>query len=31
VADGNVAIHRGQCLFVKHLANEAEILEHKDL
>ena len=31
VADGDVALHRGERLLVEHLADQAEILEHQHL
>ena len=31
VADGDVALHRGQCLLVEDLADQAEVLEHEHL
>jgi hypothetical protein len=31
VADGDVAIHRGQRLLIEDLADQAEVLEHEHL
>src|SRR6185436_12929288 len=31
VADGDVALHRGQRLLIEDLADQAEVLEHEDL
>ncbi len=29
--DGDVALHRGQCLLIEHLTDQAKVLEHQHL